>query len=123
MAAKRVINGVHVVPMGFANAFLIESDDGLTLIDAGYPNKEAAVFEAIRGLGRSPDQLKDLVFSRNAREYGPRGPGDFDRPPCGLFRYSARCSAGACRSTNKTGDRTGFEGTRTFSARRICFRP
>jgi glyoxylase-like metal-dependent hydrolase (beta-lactamase superfamily II) len=36
---------------------------GLTLIDAGYPGKEAAVFEAIRGLGRSPDQLKHLIFT------------------------------------------------------------
>ena len=46
MAVKSVIKGVHVVPMGFANAFLIETDDGLTLIDAGYPDKEAAVFNA-----------------------------------------------------------------------------
>jgi hypothetical protein len=37
MGAKRVINGVHVVPMGMANAFLIEGQDGLTLIDAGFP--------------------------------------------------------------------------------------
>jgi len=36
---------------------------GLTLIDAGYPGKEAAVFEAIRGLGRSPDQLKHLILT------------------------------------------------------------
>ncbi len=63
MAVKRVIKGVHVVPMGFANAFLIEGDDGLTLIDAGYPNKEAVVFGAIRGLGRSLDQLKHLIFT------------------------------------------------------------
>lgn len=63
MAAKRVIKGVHVVPMGFANAFLIESDDGLTLIDAGYPGKEAAVFETVRMLGRSPNQLKHLIFT------------------------------------------------------------
>jgi hypothetical protein len=41
MGAKRVINNVHVVPMGMANAFLIEGDDGLTLIDAGLPAKEA----------------------------------------------------------------------------------
>jgi len=61
MAVKRVIKAVHVVPMGFANAFLIEGDDGLTLIDAGYPHKEAAVFGAIRGLGRSPDPLKHLI--------------------------------------------------------------
>jgi glyoxylase-like metal-dependent hydrolase (beta-lactamase superfamily II) len=63
MAVKRVIKGVHVVPMGMANAFLIEGDDGLTLIDAGYPNKEVAVFGAIRELGRSPDQLKHLIFT------------------------------------------------------------
>jgi glyoxylase-like metal-dependent hydrolase (beta-lactamase superfamily II) len=63
VAVKRVIKGVHIVPMGFANTFLIEGDDGLALIDAGFPGKESAVFEAIRGLGRSPDQLKHLVFT------------------------------------------------------------
>jgi hypothetical protein len=31
MGVKRVINGVHIVPMGMANAFLIEDDDGLTV--------------------------------------------------------------------------------------------
>ncbi len=63
MAVKRVIEGVHVVPMGMANAFLIEGDDGLTLIDAGFPRKEAAAFGAIRELGRSPDQLKHLILT------------------------------------------------------------
>ena len=63
MATKRVINAVHVVPMGMANAFLIESDDGLTLIDAGFPAKEAAVFAAIHELGRSSDQLNHLIFT------------------------------------------------------------
>ena len=63
MGARRVINGVHVVPMGMANAFLIEGDDGLTLIDAGFPAKEAAVFGAIDGISRSADQLRHLVFT------------------------------------------------------------
>lgn len=63
MAVKRVIKGVHIVPMGMANAFLIEGDDELTLIDAGFPGKEATVFRAIRGLDRSPDQLKHLIFT------------------------------------------------------------
>ena len=60
---KRVIKGVHIVPMGMANAFLIESDDGLTLIDAGYPNKETKVFEAIREIGGSRAQLRHLIFT------------------------------------------------------------
>ena len=63
MSVQRVINGVQMIPMGMANAFLIESPDELTLIDAGYPGKETAVFAAIRGLGRSPDQLKHLIFT------------------------------------------------------------
>ena len=63
MSVKRVIEGVHLIPMGMANAYLIEGYDGLTLIDAGYPRKETAVFETIRGLGRSPDQLKHLIFT------------------------------------------------------------
>jgi glyoxylase-like metal-dependent hydrolase (beta-lactamase superfamily II) len=58
-----VIDGVYIVPMGFANAFLIEGDDGLTLIDAGFPRKEAAVFAAISGPGRSSKQLKHLIFT------------------------------------------------------------
>ena len=63
MGVKLVIDRVHLIPMGMANAFLIESNEGLTLIDAGFPRKEAAVFGAIRGLGRSPDQLEHLIFT------------------------------------------------------------
>jgi hypothetical protein len=33
LGMERVIDGVHIVPMGMANAYLIEGDDGLTLID------------------------------------------------------------------------------------------
>src|SRR5579872_7630461 len=63
MTMKRLIDGVHLVAMGNANAYLIERQDGLTLIDAGFPNKEAAVFAAIGALGRTPDQLKHLILT------------------------------------------------------------
>lgn len=49
--------------MGVANAFLIESDEGLTLIDAGFPGKASAVLDAIRQLGRYPDHLRHLIFT------------------------------------------------------------
>src|SRR5260370_31662589 len=63
MAVKSVIKGVLVLVMGMSNSYLIEGDDGLTLIDAGYPGKEAVAFGAIRGLGHSLDQLKHLIFT------------------------------------------------------------
>lgn len=63
MAVDRVIDGVYSIQMGMANAFLVDDRDELTLIDAGYPNKEEAVFAALRQLGHSPDQLKHLIFT------------------------------------------------------------
>ena len=72
MTVKPVIKSVHVVPMGFANAYLIDGDDGLTLIDAGFPRKEAEVFGAIRRFGRSPDQLKHLIFTQATRSHWQR---------------------------------------------------
>ncbi|WP_426441632.1 hypothetical protein [Bradyrhizobium genosp. P] len=44
---KRVIEGVHVVPMGNANAFLIEGEDGLTLVDAGDPQPSSRRLAAL----------------------------------------------------------------------------
>jgi glyoxylase-like metal-dependent hydrolase (beta-lactamase superfamily II) len=49
--------------MGTSNAYLIEGNEELTLIDAGFPGREAAIFGAIRELGRSLDQLKHLIFT------------------------------------------------------------
>src|SRR6201998_752725 len=63
MAMKSVIKGVHIIPMGVANAFLVEGADGLALIDTGFARKEAAVFETIRGLSRSPRELKHLILT------------------------------------------------------------
>jgi hypothetical protein len=48
MSVKHVINGVHVVPMGKANAFPVEGDDGLTLIDAGFPGNSPLAGDAER---------------------------------------------------------------------------
>ena len=63
MIMTRVLEGVYVVAMGTANGYLIEGEDGLTLIDAGFPKKEAAVFDAIRRLGRSTGELRRLILT------------------------------------------------------------
>ena len=62
MPVKRVIKGVHVVPMGMANAFLIESDDGLTLSTP--VTGEGG--DGLRGDSRAwpfADQLTHLIFT------------------------------------------------------------
>ena len=39
MVVKPVIKGVHVVPMGFSNAFLIEGDDRFNLNRRWFPGR------------------------------------------------------------------------------------
>jgi glyoxylase-like metal-dependent hydrolase (beta-lactamase superfamily II) len=63
MTMSRVMEGVYVVAMGTANGYLIDQQDGLTLIDAGLMKKEEAVFAALRQLGRAPNSLKDLILT------------------------------------------------------------
>ena len=48
---------VHNIPMGMSRAYLIESDAGLVLVDAGLPRCERSVLRRMRALGRDDLQL------------------------------------------------------------------
>jgi glyoxylase-like metal-dependent hydrolase (beta-lactamase superfamily II) len=63
MALRKIIDGAYLVPMGLANAVLLEAGSDLVLIDAGFPGKVDAVLGAINALGRKPSDLKHLVFT------------------------------------------------------------
>jgi glyoxylase-like metal-dependent hydrolase (beta-lactamase superfamily II) len=55
--------------MGQANAFLVEDDDALVLIDAGYPGHEASLLAALRAIGRSPDEVRHLILTHHHRDH------------------------------------------------------
>lgn len=63
MSLKRVIDHVYLVTMGSANGYLLDDGNDLTLIDAGFPGKEAAVLEALQQLGRPARDLKHLILT------------------------------------------------------------
>ena len=63
MAVKRVIDGAYLLAMGNANAYLLDAGPELVLVDAGFPDKAAVVLDAIAQIGRSPNDLKHLVFT------------------------------------------------------------
>ena len=63
MSPKKIVEGAYLVPMGTANAVLLDAGPELVLIDAGWSGKADKVLEAIRQLGRSPRDLKHLVFT------------------------------------------------------------
>ena len=70
-----MIEGVHLITMGMANAYLIEADDGLTLIDAGYPRKESS------RLRRDP-RAWPFAGSTQASDFHSRPPGSYRERRC-----------------------------------------
>ncbi len=58
-----VADGVHFVQGKAANWTLLTDDDGLTLVDAGYPGDLEAVLSSIEQIGRSIDQLAAVLVT------------------------------------------------------------
>ena len=63
MALRKIVDGAYCVPLGPANAVLLDAGPELVLVDAGFPGKESIVFDAISQLGRTPRDLRHLVFT------------------------------------------------------------
>src|SRR3954468_7973175 len=55
--------GVHRVEDSFTNWYIVEADDGLTLVDAGVPSSWSSLHDALRQLGRSTADVRALVLT------------------------------------------------------------
>jgi glyoxylase-like metal-dependent hydrolase (beta-lactamase superfamily II) len=55
--------GVHRVEDDSTNWYILEGDDGLTVVDAGVPRSWDSLHEALRTLGRSPRDIRAVVLT------------------------------------------------------------
>ncbi|WZO99695.1 MBL fold metallo-hydrolase [Isosphaeraceae bacterium EP7] len=63
MSIEPVVPGLHRIAIGSVNAYLIEADEVLTLVDTGYPGKADEIVAAIRSIGRDPGDLRSIVVT------------------------------------------------------------
>lgn len=49
--------------MGMVNAYLLETEDGLLLVDAGWPKKTEVIFQAVKDSGHKPANIRHLVLT------------------------------------------------------------
>lgn len=63
MLERNVAEGIHRVEDAYVNWYLVEGDDGVTIVDAGLPTSWASLTEALAELGRKPADLKALVLT------------------------------------------------------------
>ena len=65
MKAERIADGVWRVLKGYVNAYVVESDDGLVLIDTGMPKKAGRIAEAIRDMGRDAKDVRHILVTHH----------------------------------------------------------
>ncbi|HKG66205.1 MAG TPA: MBL fold metallo-hydrolase [Solirubrobacteraceae bacterium] len=58
-----VAPGVHRIEHSFTNFYLLEDDDRLTLVDAGVPTAWEPLHAALRGIGRTLDDIEAVVLT------------------------------------------------------------
>jgi glyoxylase-like metal-dependent hydrolase (beta-lactamase superfamily II) len=63
MPPKQIVPGLYAIPAGPVNTFLIDTPDGCTLIDAGFPGKADTILGAVRSLGKQPSDIRHIVVT------------------------------------------------------------
>jgi glyoxylase-like metal-dependent hydrolase (beta-lactamase superfamily II) len=63
MDAKQVVPGLWAVKIRFVNAYLLDTDDGLALIDTGIPGSAPTIQEALRSIGRNSDDIRHIFVT------------------------------------------------------------
>jgi len=63
MTARAVTEHVFRISLKVVNVFLIALPESLTLVDAGTPGSLTRIAGAVRGLGRRPEEITDIVVT------------------------------------------------------------
>src|SRR5438046_526566 len=65
MKPERIVDGVHRILKGYVNAYLIEADDGLTIVDTRLPRKNDPLLEAVRATGHVRDDVRTILITHH----------------------------------------------------------
>jgi glyoxylase-like metal-dependent hydrolase (beta-lactamase superfamily II) len=63
MGAEPVISGLWKVKTSFVNAYLLDTGDGLALIDTGIAGSAPTILEAVRSIGRQPADIRRILVT------------------------------------------------------------
>lgn len=62
---KQITSHLYQISMGPVNAFIIESNNELTLVDTGFKNSMEKIFAAIRKGGKDPERIKQIILTHS----------------------------------------------------------
>jgi glyoxylase-like metal-dependent hydrolase (beta-lactamase superfamily II) len=60
---RDVAPGVHLLAHAHVNLYLVEGDDGVTLVDTAFPDTWPHLLAALGAIGRTPDDVRAIVLT------------------------------------------------------------
>jgi glyoxylase-like metal-dependent hydrolase (beta-lactamase superfamily II) len=88
-SAMQIAPSLWMLKMGIVNAYLLESEDGLVLIDAGWPNKADVIFQAVQDSGHHSTDIRHLVLTHGHIDHAGSGAEVLERTGARSYAHSA----------------------------------
>ena len=65
MPAERIVVGLYRVLRGYVNAYVLEDQAGLVLIDCGLPKRADRIATSIRETGHEPEDVRHILVTHH----------------------------------------------------------
>ena len=62
MAIKQLADDLWIIP-GLVNVYVLRTDDGLAVLDSGFPGRAPKILDALRTIGKGPSDVKHIVLT------------------------------------------------------------
>jgi glyoxylase-like metal-dependent hydrolase (beta-lactamase superfamily II) len=65
---QQIASGIHQVSKG-VNAFIVDGDEGVVLIDTGLPKRHGAILDGVKAIGRKPEDIAAIVITHGHADH------------------------------------------------------
>jgi glyoxylase-like metal-dependent hydrolase (beta-lactamase superfamily II) len=65
---EAIVPGIHQVP-GYSRSYIIDGDDGVTLIDTGLPKRQGAIIDTLAAIGRSMADVRAIAVTHSHADH------------------------------------------------------
>lgn len=62
MALKQLASDLFMLP-GMVNIYVLRTNEGLVVLDTGFPGRTQKILKAVKGIGAAPSDIKHIVLS------------------------------------------------------------
>jgi len=102
MPIQMIVPNLYQVSLGFVNVFLIDTGDGLALIDAGTAGSEKRILAGISELGKQPSDLRAILITHLHEDHVGGLPAVYRASGAPVYMHTLEADAYVHGSTMRT---------------------